>query len=138
MAGAISGARLGISAIPAPLIASLENQGAGRDYLQATSERLYRKYVGRRKASEAGTRGRAANYRWYQFSLVELLLVTTLVAAALGILRLIQTRGMWFDVAIVATLAFELFRVLSWVPQEVHRKRHLVSRTHRNPSQAAR
>ena len=135
MAGAISGARLGISAIPAPLIATLENQGAGRDYLHATSDRLYRKYVGRRKASEAGARGRAANYRWYQFSLLELLLVTTFVAVALGILRAVQMRGMWSDVAIVTGIALGMFRSLSWFrkkciendiwypePIEIHRK----------------
>lgn len=41
MAGAISGAYLGIDAIPPATLAKLENEGKGRDYLLALADRLF-------------------------------------------------------------------------------------------------
>jgi poly(ADP-ribose) glycohydrolase ARH3 len=45
MAGAISGARLGIYEIPQHLIASLENSHQGREYIEKLAARLYQKYL---------------------------------------------------------------------------------------------
>lgn len=45
MAGAISGARLGINGIPTHLIDALEDQGMGRSYLVELAEELYGRFV---------------------------------------------------------------------------------------------
>ncbi len=47
MAGAISGARLGIKAIPTHLIESLEDSGKGRTYMVGLADNLYQAYEGR-------------------------------------------------------------------------------------------
>jgi poly(ADP-ribose) glycohydrolase ARH3 len=41
MAGAVSGAYLGTSALPQKLLAELENEGKGRDYLIRLAEKLH-------------------------------------------------------------------------------------------------
>ena len=46
MAGAISGAHLGVSAIPQNLLNMLENNDKGRDYIENLAERLYEKFSG--------------------------------------------------------------------------------------------
>jgi poly(ADP-ribose) glycohydrolase ARH3 len=48
MAGAISGARLGVSGIPMHLITSLENNQKGREYIEELAVQLYRAYMKRR------------------------------------------------------------------------------------------
>ena len=48
MAGAISGARLGVAGIPAHLVESLENAEKGRDYIVELAKRLYEVYIKRR------------------------------------------------------------------------------------------
>jgi poly(ADP-ribose) glycohydrolase ARH3 len=45
MAGAISGARLGISKIPPHLVSSLENQQKGRAYIEELAIKLHRSYL---------------------------------------------------------------------------------------------
>jgi poly(ADP-ribose) glycohydrolase ARH3 len=50
MAGAISGARLGVSAIPSHLIESLENGSKGRDYIVALAKKIYQSNKSRRQA----------------------------------------------------------------------------------------
>ncbi len=47
MAGALSGAHLGVAALPAPLLARLEEQGKGGRYIRDLAERLHRRYVDR-------------------------------------------------------------------------------------------
>jgi poly(ADP-ribose) glycohydrolase ARH3 len=47
MAGAISGARLGIKAIPVHLVESLENGARGRTYITELSDKLYQVYESR-------------------------------------------------------------------------------------------
>jgi poly(ADP-ribose) glycohydrolase ARH3 len=47
MAGAISGARLGVNAIPPHLVESLENGSKGRDYILSLAKRLYKAYNSR-------------------------------------------------------------------------------------------
>ncbi len=47
MAGAISGARLGIQAVPPRLLEKLENGPKGRDYIRGLTERLYQAFVER-------------------------------------------------------------------------------------------
>lgn len=44
MAGAISGARLGISGIPSHLLSSVENNQKGRDYIANLADQLYQAY----------------------------------------------------------------------------------------------
>jgi poly(ADP-ribose) glycohydrolase ARH3 len=48
MAGAISGARLGIVGIPAHLISSLENQDKGNEYIEGLARQLYQAYLQQR------------------------------------------------------------------------------------------
>ena len=48
MAGAISGARLGIKAIPSHLVQSLENLAKGRAYILKLADSLYEAYESRR------------------------------------------------------------------------------------------
>ena len=86
MAGAISGATMGISGIPTHLIDALEDQGKGRQYLAELAEGLHRQYIGHRKFEEEDSDRRAnqPKHRWYQFSLLELLLVTTILCRCFG------------------------------------------------------
>lgn len=55
MAGAISGARLGISGIPCHLVESLEDGPKGRHYLHVLAERLYESHATRRGAHQHRT-----------------------------------------------------------------------------------
>jgi hypothetical protein len=41
MAGALSGARLGVAALPERLLGLLEDHGKGRTYIDALAERLH-------------------------------------------------------------------------------------------------
>ncbi len=112
MAGAISGARLGISGIPAHLIESLEEQQKGRSYLAELAKKLHQRYAARPEIGRKGS-GRPnglPKHRWYQFSLLEMLLTTTLFAFVLSILKLAHIRGMWIDLGIVSLFGFILFR----------------------------
>jgi poly(ADP-ribose) glycohydrolase ARH3 len=54
MAGALSGASLGVGAIPSPLLERLEEQGKGRDYLQHLASQLYGRYLA--ETNDAGQR----------------------------------------------------------------------------------
>jgi poly(ADP-ribose) glycohydrolase ARH3 len=49
MAGAISGARLGIEAIPSHLVESLEDDGKGKTYIAELADKLYQAYESRRE-----------------------------------------------------------------------------------------
>jgi poly(ADP-ribose) glycohydrolase ARH3 len=111
MAGAIAGSRLGISAIPTHLIDALEDRGKGRRHLTVLAERLHRQYVGHRKFTEKDS-GNEPKHRWYQFSLLELLLVTTICAVALGVLRLVGTRGLWGEFGTLSVYGFYLVLIL--------------------------
>ncbi len=113
MAGAISGARLGISGIPAHLIDSLEEQQKGGSYLAELAENLYRKFTDRPEIkikNAARAKGRP-ELRWYQFSLLELLLVTTIASGVLSVLMVVQATGLWLDLGIVLIL----FGAFAWL-----------------------
>ena len=45
MAGAISGAYLGVRAIPSHLLGKLEDRHQGRTYIEQLAKNLYEKYV---------------------------------------------------------------------------------------------
>jgi len=51
MAGAISGAMLGIDAIPSSLVDHLENTPKGRTYIRELADRMYNSYVNRKTAA---------------------------------------------------------------------------------------
>ncbi len=113
MAGAISGARLGIHGIPTHLIDALENQGMGRSYLAELAEKLHRKFIGVQKykaelAREASDRPKR---QWYQFSLLEMLVITTVVAAILGIGKLVELKGPWLAFDLLYVIGFSLLIV---------------------------
>ena len=51
-------------------------------------------------------------HRWYQLSLLEMLLITTLVAVVLGILKLAGAKGLWIELFMFYVVAFALLQAV--------------------------
>ncbi|MHB8900095.1 MAG: ADP-ribosylglycohydrolase family protein [Thermoguttaceae bacterium] len=115
MTGAISGARLGLAGIPADMVKAMDRGKKGQKDLVELSDRLHRKLVALRAESPLpdGKTRRGPKHRWYQFSLLEMLLVTTIFAALLGILKLVYINQLWIDLGTVTLIGFNLLRAMA-------------------------
>ncbi len=77
------------------------------------ANKLHRKFVGTQKykAELAGETSDRPKRHWYQFSLLEMLVITTVVAAILGIGKLVELKGPWLAFDLLYVVGFSLLIV---------------------------